>query len=158
MNPLFVAPHPDDESLFGAYIVMQHKCDVAVMIDEKTMPETIAECVQACYVLGAQSVIFVTKVSQINPAYRRVFAPALEGGHKKHDQVFHDCCSHFPEIALKFYATYGKDKSVPPAGRIKMDPTPAMQSKKLEALACYKTQIELSNVHFALEDKSEWLF
>lgn len=157
MKTLFIAPHPDDESLWGAYTIMAQHCTVAVFIDNLTSPETRAECLAAAEILGIKNLFFITDLAQLRcDFYDRVFVPALEHGNKKHDQLSMLCSKYFPNAAIRYYMTYGPDKTRPPFGPVKIEATDEMKAKKLLAINCYKSQHDLSSVHFNLESKDEY--
>ena len=157
-NSLFVAPHPDDESLWGAYIIMSYDCDVAIFVDDKTPEQTKAECVEACKILGVKNFSFIRDIKECSVDYQNVFIPAPEGGHKWHDAVCKICESYFKDWALKYYMSYGPDKNKAPVGRLQVVANQVMLGKKLDALACYKSQQAKASVHFNLASKDEWLF
>ena len=158
MSALFIAPHPDDETLWGSYIIMNYKADVAVFVDDKTPIETKLECGAACGILGVTNLSFITKIEQCKKAYQWIFVPYPEGGHKWHDEVSKLAGDYFTEWKLKYYMAYGPDKTKPPAGRVKIPASAVMEEIKLRALACYKSQQKDAAVHFKLKSKAEWLF
>jgi LmbE family N-acetylglucosaminyl deacetylase len=158
MRNLFIAPHCDDETLWGAYIIMNYKCDVVVFVDEKTTQVNKDECIAACKILGVADLKFVTKIEQVDKTYDKIFVPYCEGGHKFHDEVFYSAYGYFNQEKIKCYMSYGKDKTKPPAGRICLPHSPAMEALKLQALACYESQHKSAAVHFNLKNKNEWLF
>jgi LmbE family N-acetylglucosaminyl deacetylase len=133
-----------------------------------TAEERRQETIEACKILGAHSVVFLglrddraeetppilDLLHQYCPEPTEIWAPAYEvGGNRQHnrvatacrDMLSHPCCAGlrqwFP--ALTCYVTYTSvGKSV---GSIRIDPQPEWIVRKLRAMACYESQIRISN-------------
>jgi LmbE family N-acetylglucosaminyl deacetylase len=173
MRTLFIAPHNDDESLFGAYIIQIYKPLVVVLTDsyiqyergEKQSHKDIrtAESAAAMKILSVDVVFshvpdkdfnaelceaalvpYATKLSTPQPpglGYDMVFAPsAVEGGNWMHDVTGQVADKLFPGI-VTHYSTYTKTREYP-AGHTLIFPSDEMKQKKLQAIACYKSQME----------------
>lgn len=183
MNVLF-APHNDDETLFAAYTVMRHECMVVVCLrsrlqEERGGPKWIkreAETLQALVQLGVPTfrqweigddiaehvmeghlrgeMVALSKRIEVE----RVWAPAMEpGGHWQHNLVGAMAEEVFGPERTSFYLTYvrGEGRS---RGR-EVVPTPEMMVAKLNALACYRSQIEVENTRpwFMDDVMREWV-
>jgi LmbE family N-acetylglucosaminyl deacetylase len=172
MKILF-APHNDDETLFGAFTILREQPLVVVVYDsyaqnrrgcnvtaEGRRQETLA----AMKVLGAEVEFCGLSDESMDPvecvaALRRyigageVWAPACEdNGHPHHNIVANAVASLFTHRHhYMTYTTSGKSVGIPVA--IQADWT----LKKLRALACYESQIELASTRrFFLGDQYEY--
>lgn len=174
MRPLFISPHNDDETLFGAYTLMRHKPDVVVCLWGMTQPgitgtERLRETERALKILGIENFsqwgisdarpeweTIVCDLRQLGPR-ELVFAPAVElGGHDHHnmlgdiaDRVFGpDCVTH--------YATYVRESArTRTDNEVPYEPT--WPARKLRAMACYTSQINLDNTRPWFSDwDREW--
>lgn len=153
MPKLFLAPHPDDETLFGAYIIMNEKPLVAIY---SSTEERNKESEAAMKILGAP-VVFIKNLDQLNSLDPEiVYAPALEGGHPLHDKM-HRLAKAKWGNRCAFYSTYRSGNDLLPKGRVKIPHTEEMRLKKLQALECYKSQIIATPCHFEQENKDEYL-
>ncbi len=180
MRKIFLSPHNDDETLFGAFTMMRENPELVVVYDSYKQPkngyvgcgkeirrlETLA-AVQAMG-LGRMTVKFLglndefVDAQAVNAILKQfadclVWAPLPEeGGNLHHNLVGNAAGLLFSPSQVVYYTTYTNvGKSV---GRIKVAPIdPSHVSKKLEALACYKSQINLPccRPHF-LRDQSEY--
>lgn len=75
--------------------------------------------------------------------YSEVWAPQLElGGHLQHNAVARAARLAFPSAEIRWYLTYTRLGGKSTHGR-EVDPTGAMVRRKLQALACYRTQLEI---------------
>lgn len=105
---IFLAPHPDDETLFGGDILLKEHPLVVVVCDcwthEKfrvSIQDRINECIRATSILGC-NVIFLHLREKESDFYelssllldlkekykpKVVYAPEKEGGHQDHDLV-----------------------------------------------------------------------
>lgn len=158
---LFLAPHNDDETLFGSFTLIRHKPHVIVCTKSKKQSLTIPsityemreqETARAMEVLGCTWHNWPTW--DVQPQYdaeamgcwleawshvERVFAPAIEsGGHPHHnligrvaDQAFGDRVTHYMT-----YTAAGKSTS-----HREVEFEPAWIALKLQALGCYPSQI-----------------
>lgn len=153
MKKLFFAPHPDDETLFGAYTIMKEKPVVVVI---KNSIERLMEFVRAMEVLGAEWMIVdsVVYVSGLKPDV--VYIPQLNNCHALHNRVAQEVMKHFRESEIIEYATYTSPEDLQPKGRTKVEATEEMKALKLKALDCYVSQIKATPVHFMLENKDEY--
>lgn len=154
---LFLAPHSDDETLFGAYSIISHKPLVIVFNSKDLTEERKEESRQAMKILGVE-VIFIDleglkrfKKEEIDV----VFAPMLEGGHPFHDIVSEYATSLFKDRII-YYSTYRSRKDLQPKGPFCAYCDLEMIELKEKALACYKSQILATPCHFALKIKDEY--
>ena len=175
---LFFSPHNDDETLFGAFTVQRERPLVVIVFDgyvqllrgEKAlMQQRRAETLSAIDELGALPPLFLgyrddrevpesfaDNIRNLIERHRpeKVWAPAVEeSGHAQHNTVGRVVHAVFP--ATQHYMTYtrafGKSRGV------EVKPEPDMICRKLRALACYRSQIEVENCrdHF-LGDMREY--
>jgi hypothetical protein len=177
---IFLAPHNDDETLFGAFTISREKPLVIVVFDPHPRsgdPDTrMNESSFALTVLGAKRfiqgsieqdpadarVVSHEKVTQIQAMLReldemerpeRVWAPATEPcGNAEHVAVGEQARVVFGD-RVTHYHTYHAGKKV--ALGVQVAATPVQIRLKLLALAAYKTQHERATRHF-LEDLREW--
>jgi LmbE family N-acetylglucosaminyl deacetylase len=171
---LFLAPHPDDETLFGAYTLMREKPLVVVVTDGYQhhrrfgvpIKQRRDESIAACTLLGVEVEFLGLSdedlkeeelISALNGLTAdTIYVPALEGGNKDHDLVHKVAVNKWgPKVV--YYSTYTK-KDLTPNGKIEVIPTEEEKELKRLALSCYESQIKLNWAHFdAVRDKSEYL-
>jgi LmbE family N-acetylglucosaminyl deacetylase len=154
-NNLFLAPHCDDESLFGAYILMKYKPLVAIIHKIKCFPNVEtreSESIEAMKYLSI-NVIFINNLSELSDDFNIVFVPALEHGHIDHDNMHLEANKKFKNII--YYSTYHALPDIQPRGNFKVEANDEMKRKKVEVLKFYKSQYPLS--HFKLENKDEYV-
>lgn len=176
---LLLSPHNDDECLFAAYTLMREKPLVIIVTDSDTqLAEGITahqrrdESRRACELLGVPVVFLGLKDGTLeqqkgdlkrrlepfaSQSWARVYAPAVQGGHKDHDTVGDVVSSMFSPVS--YYATYAQGEFFTPAGR-EIEPTQEEVEHKNRALDCYSSQIQLpqNKFHFdAVRGKSEYL-
>lgn len=164
MRALLLAPHNDDETLFAAYTVLKHACDVIVVLrgvkDGGTDQANLraGESAYACSYLAAGSfrqwhysdrapdwpAIKSAIHDTVAAGYDLVFAPAVElGGHEHHNAIGNladEVCREL-EVELTAYMTYvrGRGRS---SGSHRVVPGPGYRSRKLAAMSCYLSQID----------------
>lgn len=140
MSSVFLAPHSDDETLFGAFTLLRHKPHV--IICTQGGPEREAETEAACQILGVTWEQWRLPVDRIFHAleewrYDHIYAPTPEPeGNAEHNYIGTMVRRHFPD-ALTQYMTYT------PAGKSAGTPVPYELDwigLKLRALACYPSQ------------------
>jgi len=176
MREMFLSPHNDDESLFGAFTILRHKPSVyfvtrSVKQAERgiTYQQRDEESRQALQVLGAEiqflnipepelDVYKLTNILKEINSKRKikvVYAPAFQGGHNHHDIVCLAAEKVFGNKVIH-YATYTK-YNLTPKGNIELFPTKEELDFKNRALACYRSQLPWNHRHFdAVKDKSEY--
>lgn len=170
---LFLAPHNDDETLFGAFTILRERPLVIVVFDSWnqwlrghriTAEQRRTETLAALRILEAGAEFLGFKDSEPDPEAiaaalgrygqpEMVYAPAVEpDGNAQHNLVGEIAVRLFPKVTR--YMTYtaagkSRGKSVPVE--------PGWAHKKLRALACYASQIELPDTrdHF-LRDQYEY--
>lgn len=178
---LFISPHPDDETLFGAFTLMREKPLVVIATDSYiqqnrgdniTPQQRFQESVNAMKILGcpivrlgirddiANELALIDKLACFKN-FDKVYAPGLQGGNPVHDMVAlasEKVFKSHPGVEFIQYSTYAKGewKTV---GSKEIIPTDEEAKTKLQALTCYVSQIELPSTtqHFEEARKgSEW--
>ena len=182
---LFMSPHNDDEALFGAYIIQVYKPLVVILTDsyiqyergEKMSHKDIrtAESAAAMKILGAEveflhipdkdfneEVCTLALQPYVPKMYKpsefdMIFAPsAIEGGNWMHDITGQVADKLWPGL-VHHYSTYTKAREYP-EGHTLIWATPEMQSKKLEALKCYQSQmVNCCRMYLTTPHKNEYL-
>jgi LmbE family N-acetylglucosaminyl deacetylase len=178
MNPLFFAPHNDDETLFGAFTIQRESCQVVTVFrsyyqaerwpgpNAATFERREAETLQALIELGVPFFeqwthddrsprwdIIEEQIGQLNEDSdcARVYAPFPEqqDGHEQHDLLGRIVVDVFGRDRVVFYTTYQRQNGRTTVGS-RVDPTPAEIAGKLRAMACYTSQLEnwLCRPHF----------
>jgi LmbE family N-acetylglucosaminyl deacetylase len=163
---LFLAPHNDDEVLWGAFTILREKPTVLILFDSYVQPSRgivgcepqvrRAETCAALQTLGVDPPMFaglrddreyiVEYVAQIISlegfAAEHVWAPALEAdGHPQHNVLARAADMVFPGKVTHYlsYTNAGKSRGgkevTPEAGK--------HIARKLKALACYESQLEM---------------
>lgn len=181
---LFLAPHNDDEALFGSFTIFREKPLVVIVTDAarhaKRMGKEIidvrrGESVRGMAILGAEvdffgipddelsidklasvlSEIAVDQAEKGDPI-THVYAPAFYmDGNQDHNAVAMAAGKAFGD-RLTYYATY-RMEDLEPKGDVEIVPHPAERRLKEIALSQYKTQIMMNRPHFeAVKGKSEF--
>ena len=165
---LFLSPHSDDATLFGAYTIMREK-PLVITITHSTLQgdngyDRIMEDYKAMHILGAPICflgILEDKLTEellyekLSYFYTKdtVWIPEYEGGNPQHDMVNKVASLLFPSV--KLYKTYTGllDRTV----GIEVIPTETeLETKKL-AMQCYKTQIENHNTAHYFKNYKEYV-
>lgn len=175
---MFIAPHNDDEALYGAYTLMRYKPLVIIVTDSYIQPERgdigcdadtrRKETIAAMKLVGCP-VLFLgikdtelteellrERLSGLNP--ETIYIPAIQGGNPQHDLIGKVGLDMFGK-ACERYCTYTKTE-LHTTGGWELKPTYAEMKLKNQMLDCYKSQLELPSTapHFkAVRGKSEWL-
>lgn len=161
---LFLSPHNDDECLFGAYTLLRERPGVVVVFrSERQGALGVSAAVREAETDAAMGVLGCVweqwpfgdllpqwhrvekRLLRLDP--ERVWAPWPEpNGHEQHNFVGEVAGRLWPG-RVTFYTTYT------PAGRSVGRPVsfePGWPELKREALACYRSQIELDSTaaHF----------
>lgn len=154
---IFLAPHNDDEALFGSIIIQRYKPMVVVVTDSFrqfefgiTANQRRAESEAACAVLGVRVEFMGIADHRLNmyrfaviDALRNelvfrhdmlIFAPAEQNGHADHDLV--SWVAESMDARVIYYTTYGKAKD----NYIQLMPTAEEFQIKMKALDCYPSQ------------------
>jgi LmbE family N-acetylglucosaminyl deacetylase len=162
---LFVSPHNDDETLFGAFTLLREQPLVVVVFDGwvqaqrglgVTAEQRRAETRAACAILGVE-VEFLgfsdanppceqTLYDQLNGRYRNadvVYAPATEsGGHGQHNLVSSASSWLVANANRREYClTYTKAGKSTSERKVAIE-DPKWIGLKLRALACYESQFD----------------
>lgn len=182
---LLVSPHNDDAVLFACFTMLAERPMVLTVFDSylqvdrgykqcdaETRRQEDSDAIQG--VLGMPLLAFGRVPDNEPMALTRakvrsalaqwdpdeVWLPAIEhGGHEQHNLVGELGMEVFGRSALHFYLTY--TRSGKSTAGVRVDPPGgAAVGKKLRALACYKTQIEIAELgclpHF-LRDQNEYM-
>lgn len=179
MNSLFLAPHNDDEMLFGAYTIMREKPVVLIVTDSYiqpyrgdrgcSAPERRAESIAASKLIGYPLFFRGIPDTQLTEdglrislktlyGFDKIYAPAIQGGNAQHDLVGRVAKEVFGDRVVH-YTTYTKTE-LWTTGEYEIVPTQKEIDLKNRALDCYVSQINLPSTapHFAaVRGKSEWL-
>lgn len=181
---LFLSPHNDDETLFGAFTLLREKPLVVFIFDGTRQEGVTAELRRnesrtACRILGVQCV-FLGLPDTISPvllprAFREawsrvilppdlagelvphVYAPAYaEGGNAQHNLVHDSVLKWFPSANTTYYTTYLKHEKQRSKVGVPIE-NGDWVARKLNAMACYQSQIRLLSTqpHF-LRDLYEY--
>ena len=158
---IFLSPHNDDETLFGAYTIMREKPLVIIVTDsyiqqergdEATTGERIEETKKAMKLAGAEVEFLhipdkdftLAGLEELLWKYGRpsiVYAPAFEEG----GNYIHNSVGQIARLVLgnvKHYNTYvsGNDKT---KGSELIIPTEEEKELKKKMLACYTSQLKI---------------
>jgi LmbE family N-acetylglucosaminyl deacetylase len=175
MNSLLLAPHADDETLFAAYTILRERPDVVVCFraprDGRAQEIREQETAAAMGFLGAEweqwpysegrelPRDFLDLLVRRAGEYERCYAPAVEGGgHDEHNAVGRAAVAAFGPDRVGGYLTYTRDGGRSKWGDL-VEPEPGWIALKLEALACYRSQIEREATRswfYDLLDLREW--
>jgi LmbE family N-acetylglucosaminyl deacetylase len=171
VTALFLSPHNDDETLFGAFVIQQQETHVVVVLrsfyEETRWPAAtyqVREDETAAAVGELGATWEQLEHSDIDPAWDDVresmaeardgfgwdvvYAPLAEvGGHVHHNRISAIAVDVFGR-RVRFYSTYtnlGRSET----GR-RVEPEPEWIEAKLRALACYRSQIAIPDMrpHF----------
>jgi LmbE family N-acetylglucosaminyl deacetylase len=157
---IFLAPHNDDECLWGGFLLQIHRPRVIVVLrsflQERVgirYEEREAETTAALYVLGCAYEqwsyrdddpdwpAIADRVERLANTYDRCFAPAVEdGGHEQHSRVGEIAMRAFGVDRVTRYLTYRRGHGKSTSG-CPVEPAAGMVAAKLRALACYETQM-----------------
>lgn len=159
---LFLSPHNDDAILFGAFTILRERPLVLTIFDSHkqaanggpTLMQRRREDEDAMAILGAP--VMFAGISDVSPDAKTiedallpffnqpemVYAPAVEkDGHPHHNLVGEVAKRIFRNVTAYFtYTTHGKSTGQPVAC-LEAD----WPLKKLQALACYESQIRMAN-------------
>lgn len=176
---LFLSPHNDDETLFGAYTLMHEKPLVVICTDsvrqfkrgEKDITAKLRweETQRAMKILGCDVMRLGIPDDELNGRdlmkelekfgnVEKVFAPAMQGGNNDHDIVSFAARALFGDKVIQ-YTTYSRE-ALHTTGKTEVSPKNHTEKiKKISALTCYQSQIHYPPTapHFdAVKGKSEW--
>jgi LmbE family N-acetylglucosaminyl deacetylase len=175
MKVLFLAPHNDDEALFGAYTIMRRKPIVVIVTDSWiqfgrgqgiTAKQRRQETIDAMNLLCAPVEFLGIRDNELDngnlisalQCYSpdKVYAPQPNSKNVQHNLVG-EIAHQLWNGKVIFYSTYTTE-NLTPKGKIEIVPKPEEIEMKNRALDCYKSQIRINNDHFvAVRGKSEYL-
>lgn len=179
MKSLFISPHNDDETLFGAFTLLREKPLVLVVTDSFiqykrgdgiTDIQRRNETISAMKILDCPVVFgnirdddckdqFLLNLFNNFTAFEKVYAPAVYGNGNPHHDMIGVIAKLIYGDKVVFYSTYTKD-NLYMTGKTEIIPTQEELELKSKALQCYKSQLSLPSTrpHFeAVLGKSEWL-
>lgn len=176
---IFFSPHPDDEALFGSYIIQRLKPRVIVCTDGTTHEKKFGisvntrrlESIEAMDIFGVRVEFLGIPEDELTHENLReklstyytlqdykigkVFAPKKQGGQPQHDIVSDVIVEMFPQTI--FYSTYSK-ASLLPTGEMAILPTEEEKKLKDQALSRYVTQLRINSEHFgAVRGQPEYI-
>ncbi len=178
---IFLAPHNDDESLFGAFTLMRLKPLVIIVTDSFIQPERGGineayctaearrqETIEAMKLVGCPVLFMGIKDTELDEDNLRerlklfhpetIYVPAIQGGNPQHDLIGRVAMDIFGKKCER-YTTYTRDQLYT-VGGWEIKPTQQELELKNKMLDCYKTQLALPSTapHFnAVKGQSEWL-
>jgi LmbE family N-acetylglucosaminyl deacetylase len=163
VSALFLSPHNDDETLFGSFSIQATRAHVIVVLrsdyEQTRWPAATAavrelETAAACAELGVSfeqwafsdlepdwpAILARLQQLALEP-WTHVFAPAVEpDGHPHHNSVGVRAAEAFGDSLLR-YTTYSRENGRHAANPVRAEPEWII--RKLRALSCYRSQIEL---------------
>ena len=182
---IFLSPHHDDETLFGAFTLLRERPLVVIVTDSYvqfhrdgiTNEARWRETQAAMDVLGLSPAIglgvrddtitpsiVALALTQLRDRYRDqvtdVYTPAIQHGHPHHDIIGEATLAVFRGHARIWqYCTYSaRDRFYANEGAIEVRGTPTERFIKAQAMDVYRSQMARSWRHFRdVDGKSEWL-
>ena len=173
---LWLSPHNDDETLFGAFTLMREKPLVVIVTDswiqfnrgesctaDDRWLETLGAMGYAgCSVFrgGIRDDVIdedaVRNLLMRFVGFKTVYAPAVIGGNPHHDLIGKVAGDLFRNN-IEFYTTYTKENLWVP-GIKEVVPTPEEIETKDLMMKCYISQLRINGPHFdAVRGKAEGL-
>lgn len=158
-STVLLSPHNDDAVLFSTWNLLRHRPHVVTVflsVKQKAYGITAAkrqdEDLAAFRILGVRSwkqlphldsqPLPPTWLDELAGEYEFCIAPAVEGGgHEQHNEVGRAALDAFGAERTIRYLTYRRHHGKSDWGR-EVPYEPAWVALKLQALACYRTQIE----------------
>lgn len=164
MGALLLSPHNlgDDETLFAAFIGLQHQAHVVTVLRSVkqeaygiTADERERESGNAMAILGLgwqqwgfpdvdppwdQVERRIAEMALPEYGFDAVFAPAVEDGGHEHHSIVGEIAGRVFGDRCRFYTTYrrGQGRTV---GAVRVEPEPDWIILKLRALSCFESQI-----------------
>jgi LmbE family N-acetylglucosaminyl deacetylase len=174
---LFISPHNDDETLFGAFTLLREHPLVLVVTDSYiqfnrgdgiSARQRRDETIEAMHILGCSTFFAGLRDDQLDEQSLRKLFESLTGFEEvyvpmpyQNGNPHHNLIGQIASVILPhttFYATYTKD-NLYKTGKTEIEPKPDELELKFRALQCYKTQLNLPSTrpHFeAVLGRSEW--
>lgn len=178
MTDLFLSPHNDDETLFGAFTILRYKPHVIVCLKSRvqelrgteiTAVQRETETARALWWLGdptweqwqyPDTLSGDGAYEELRDPFRKladahpdatVFAPEVEeDGHEQHDAIGRLAYAFWPQNQVRPYLTYRRGHGRSVGTEVEFEPS--WPAKKLRALSCYETQIaEPSTAYWFLD-------
>lgn len=180
MKSIFLSPHQDDESLFGAFTLLREK-PLVIFVTDSYIQEKRGDKITAeqrndeakeamkilgcdCYFLGLRDDNFtggaVKEYLKELIKFEKIYAPMPYPNGNPHHNKIGEAAKEILGDKVVFYSTYTKD-NLYMTGDIEVVPTEEELELKNKALQCYKSQLSLPSTrpHFeAVFGKSEWLY
>lgn len=174
---LFLSPHDDDNTLFGAFTCIREKPLVVVVTDSWIQPnrgevgcsadERWAETVDACRILGCpvfrldlpdDDIVDTDLYDELKrfEGFDKIYIPAHQHGNPHHDMVWRVAKYLWGAKCIE-YCTYTPTE-LWTTGTKEIVPTQEELDLKNRALECYQSQIRINRPHFdAVKNRSEYL-
>lgn len=149
---ILISPHSDDESLFGAFTILREKPLVIIVTDSArqavkgiTAAQRREETIAAMKILGAEVQFLGIPDDQLAaslwwtllPQAEHIYMPAYEeDGNRDHNWIAKSRPDGGNVTRYLTYTTHGKSTG---GNRVPFEPE--WVGLKLQALACYKSQI-----------------
>lgn len=179
---LFLSPHNDDETLFGAFTIIRERPRVVVVFQghersgdpyvrtmetynalKKLVGEPFFEQweiqqepadTRICSVQKHRELELAFRMADQKDAPEKVWAPAMTPcGNAEHVAVGSAALAVFGDRVQPYHTYHGGKKVIQQNKPVPFEPSDI--SRKLRALACYRTQHALATRHF-MEDLREW--
>lgn len=179
MTSVFISPHNDDETLFGAFTLIRERPFVVVCLRshsqehthrfDVTYQEREAETAAAMEILGCEWEQWpfldtdriggevAEAIADLSRRFDRCYAPAFEdGGHPQHNRIAEIARDEFGPDRVTPYMTYriGSNGEKSPGQLVPIE-WPWIELK-LRALACYRSQMMPSTGPHFLQPLHEW--
>lgn len=152
---LFLSPHSDDESLFGAYTLLRHQPHVVICLEGRRARHLVPNKVRVAETAAAMEILGCgfrqlrvpcdppdwTKVEEHLIRFRpeRVWAPLPElDGHPQHNALG-NLAAHLWPGRVEFYSTYTLHGGRSQVGT-RVEEEPGWRQLKKRALGCYHSQ------------------
>lgn len=180
MQSLFLSPHNDDETLFGAYTLMREKPLVVIITDSFiqglrgtgiTATQRRKETMNAVEKLGCHLAFLGIKDHELDESslikalapylhYQTVYCPAFQSGHPHHDLTNVVAKKLFSRVIE--YSTYGPKQSFAEEGVEVIEPKDSEYALKIAALSSYSSQMNYPPTahHFeaVIRSKKEYIY
>lgn len=177
MTAVLLEPHQDDAALFAAFTCYTHNPFVVTVlrsdVQERrgtgiTHLQRVHENEGAMMILGCEWEQWAFSdaepdwegigrcVADLGAAFDYCYAPAFEeGGHEHHNRIAEIADFWFP-ARVTHYMTYTNGRARSEGSQL-VEPVTGAVAAKLQALACYESQInEWSTGHHFLQPLHEW--
>lgn len=169
---LFLSPHNDDETLFGAFTIQREKPLVVVVFDsyvqairgndvtwgqrrletERALETLVPDSADWRFLglrddVNQPSITAIAHLVEQLGDFEHVYAPAIElNGHAHHDIVGRVADWIWSPGRVTHYLTYTRDKGKSTSAHRVPVESGEWTRRKLRALACYESQIDIERL------------